>query len=63
MRAKYHLLILLICIGIFTYEWIVYNDILTHPYMVGLFITVGLVGYWNFVMLMVKIIFNKDKLL
>lgn len=56
MKAKYHLLILLICIGIFMFEWYNYSDIRTHPYMIGLFIVVGLVGYWHFLLFIAKTI-------
>lgn len=50
MKARHHLLVFLICLGIFLFDWFSFPEIRNQPYMIGLFIVVGLVGYWNMIL-------------
>ena len=61
MKAIHHLLVFLICVAVFVFDWTQFSEIRSHPYMVILFIVVGLTGYWNLILSITKGIRYNDK--
>lgn len=59
MKIRHRLLIMLICFGIMTYHLIVNWEILGHPYMVGMFIFLGLVNLYQAIMIPLTILDRK----
>ena len=56
MKIKHNILVMIICAAILIYHYIVNYEILSDPYMVGLFITLSGVWLYNFYLAMAKIL-------
>lgn len=54
-------IILLFCVGILTYHTIVNEEIMNHPYMIGLFISLISISFYNIGSLIHKYLNNGNK--
>lgn len=59
MKSKNHLIIAIICFTIAIFETIVFKEIIDHPYMVGLLLTLCVVGGYNLGFAFIKFLNNK----
>ena len=54
MKSIHHLAVILACLGVMIYHYLVNYSILSHPYMVGMFILLTVVGIYHSILAIKK---------
>jgi len=63
MKVLHHLIVVLICLGIIIFEYKTFPEIMNTAYMIGLVVILTIVGYYHFVVGLIKVLKFRNYLL